>query len=262
MMGIADSRRERMAKAPTVKKRAAAAKPARGNDDSVGNPVELYGWKARVVGRSLERATKRSLDRGRAFLDAALTLLRESGGDGFTVQQVADLAGVSLRTFYQHFATKNELLLAVFEEEVQRHADELRRAVEKYSDPLERLAMFVVGGASSTGHPNESIALTRYRLALQESHPDELAVVQVPVVALARELIINAMEAGVIPAGDPEGLAYMIVTLKSSLLHSRILGNELGVRLPTPVESAQFCLEGLGGKLPASFAKPDERRSS
>ena len=40
-------------------------------------------------------------------------MLKRSNGESLTVQDVADEAGQSLRTLYQYFASKDDLLLAV-----------------------------------------------------------------------------------------------------------------------------------------------------
>src|SRR5215510_14271871 len=97
-------------------------------------------WHRRVVGRSLKTATQRSIDRGSSLVQAAATLLERSHGDGFTVQDVADEAGQSLRTLYQYFESKDDLLLAVFEEAMRTYARMIHDSVAKLEDPLERLA--------------------------------------------------------------------------------------------------------------------------
>ena len=48
----------------------------------------------------------------RALIDAALTLAHRHGPGGLTVDAVADLAGVSRRTVFNHFATLDEIVLA------------------------------------------------------------------------------------------------------------------------------------------------------
>src|SRR3546814_13448751 len=58
-------------------------------------------WQRRVVSRSLRTARARSIDRGSTLIRAATALLERSGGDTFTVQDIADEAGQSLRTLYQ-----------------------------------------------------------------------------------------------------------------------------------------------------------------
>jgi TetR/AcrR family transcriptional regulator, regulator of autoinduction and epiphytic fitness len=48
----------------------------------------------------------------RALIDAALALTRRHGPEGLTVDTVAELAGVSRRTVFNHFATLDEIVLA------------------------------------------------------------------------------------------------------------------------------------------------------
>lgn len=60
--------------------------------------------------RSRRRATTRQ-----EIADAALTLFERQGYSGTTVEQIADAAGISLRTFYRHCASKDEVLSAHLE---------------------------------------------------------------------------------------------------------------------------------------------------
>jgi AcrR family transcriptional regulator len=250
----------------TSSKKTAASRAAALSSATHAPDPQPAGWRNRVVRRSLEQATQRSLDRGQGFVDAAIELLRRSDSDGFTLQEVGVLAGQSVRTFYQHFSSKDDLLLAVFEEEVRKHALTLRTEVMRHADPVERIAAFMIAGASTrVEEAGDSRALIQYRIGLSLSHPEDLAQIQAPVVELALDLVLEAMDQGAIRRGDPDPAAYMMVTLKTSILHSRMLGNELGVRTPQPIELARFCLEGLGGSLPESFvaawASPVEQSS-
>lgn len=69
--------------------------------------------------------------RRRAILDAARTLATEHGADGFTVDQVAALAGVSRRTVFNHVAGIDQLLVAVCEQILAEVTAELLDAVDR-----------------------------------------------------------------------------------------------------------------------------------
>src|SRR5678815_4240788 len=75
-------------------------------------------WREQAVARSLDSARTRAESRVQRFLDAATELMNDSSGKDFTVQEVVERSGQSLRSFYQYFAGKHELLLALFEESV------------------------------------------------------------------------------------------------------------------------------------------------
>jgi AcrR family transcriptional regulator len=49
------------------------------------------------------------------FMRSALAILGETGRTDFTVLEVVERSKTSLRSFYQHFTTKDELLLALID---------------------------------------------------------------------------------------------------------------------------------------------------
>ena len=77
------------------------------------------------------------------LLDAAVDVLAEVGGAALTMQMVADTADVALRTVYNHFPSKEVLVVAAY----QRLADATQVAVSTLPEsgaPRERLGRFVV----------------------------------------------------------------------------------------------------------------------
>ncbi len=48
-------------------------------------------------------------------MKSALAILGETGRTDFTVLEVVERSKTSLRSFYQHFSTKDELLLALID---------------------------------------------------------------------------------------------------------------------------------------------------
>ena len=56
------------------------------------------------------------------MIRATAKVLERTNGESLTVQEVADEAGQSLRTLYQYFESKDDLLLAVYEEAMGTYA--------------------------------------------------------------------------------------------------------------------------------------------
>ena len=114
--------------------------------DLTTDDVEPEGlsWREQAVARSLDSARLRAETRVQRFLDAATELFNSGSGKDFTVQEVVDRSGQSLRSFYQYFGGKHELLLALFEESVRSTTDQLREKIELEQGALERLHCFVV----------------------------------------------------------------------------------------------------------------------
>ena len=71
-------------------------------------------------------ARKKEIDRGR-ILDAAEAVILESGGHSFTLDAVAEHAGISKGGLIYSFATKDDLVYAALEREVVRFQEAVGR---------------------------------------------------------------------------------------------------------------------------------------
>lgn len=215
------------------------------------DPATEADWQRRVVGRSLRTATERSVDRGMNLIRAAVTVLNRSNGEDITVQEIADEAGQSLRTLYQYFESKDDLLLAVFEEAMRTYAKMIEAAIEEITDPFERVAGAMVAAVrlaelSGTGVDR---GLARLRLKLSEVRPEMVGTAQAAVTTLVRGLVQEAAAAGRIRATDPEEATFMLLSLNAAYITTGTLGNDAGVRRPDEAAMVSFCLRGLGAEL-------------
>ena len=166
-------------------------------------------WRDLAVARSLDSARTRAENRVQRFLDAALELMEVGDTKEFTVQEVVERSGQSLRSFYQYFGGKHELLLALFEESVRSTAIHLGEVVDRATDPLERLHSFAVEyykicqpppkGKASKATPTPAMA--EFAQQLLTEHPKEASHAFVPLVTLLEGLLADAAAAGKIRSG-------------------------------------------------------------
>ncbi|WP_327721010.1 TetR/AcrR family transcriptional regulator [Streptomyces sp. NBC_00490] len=174
-------------------------------DQPLGTPTEEPAWKQRAVERSTQAAKRRAEQRVERFLDAAQAIMADKGTTDFTVQEVVDRSKQSLRSFYQHFDGKHELLLALFEDAMSKSAEQLRTAAAEHSDPLDRLEVAV-----RTLFENSRPDPAAQRLLV--SHPNEMRVANAPLLALFTELMTDLDEAGLLREGfEPRRVAALTV---------------------------------------------------
>ncbi len=175
-----------------------------------------------AVARSLDSARARSEGRVQRFLDAGFELLAsaESGRD-FTVQEVVDRSGQSLRSFYQYFAGKHELLLALFDEAVRSTADRLEELTARETDPRGRLRCFVLeyyrmclpAPERRASKNNPTPVLAEFCHQLLTAHQDEASRAFVPLVTLLEKILADAADAGVVHQDlDREEMAGVILS--------------------------------------------------
>ncbi len=103
----------------------------------------LSTWEQRMLERSLDSARIQALARSGEFVHAALALLEEEGSVEFTVQDVVQRSGGSLRRFYQLFSSKDDLVLALFEELITQLVEHIPATVQAGAPPLVRLEICV-----------------------------------------------------------------------------------------------------------------------
>jgi len=214
-------------------------------------------WREQAVSRSLDTARVRAEVRVQRFLDAAAELFNSSPGKEFTVQEVVERSGQSLRSFYQYFGGKHDLLLALFEESVQSTAGHLQRRLAEADEPFERLHCFVVeyyrfcqpNRENEASTAQRAPFMTEFAQQLLTAHPKEAARVFAPVVTLFEDVLGEAAATGAIRAEVSEGPTVGIVleAIMFNAFSSTIGG--LSVR-PFDGDSAEylwsFVLNGIG----------------
>ncbi|MFD4596414.1 TetR/AcrR family transcriptional regulator [Streptomyces sp. NPDC058464] len=214
-------------------------------------PVETPepAWRQRAVERSTRAAKLRAEQRVQRFLDAAQELIADKGTTDFTVQEVVERSRQSLRSFYQHFDGKHELLLALFEDALSKSAAEIRERAAAGRDPLERLKIAVdLLYASSTPRAGQQSPLfTDFAIQLLVTHPDQVATAHLPLLAYFTELVEEAVGTGQAVTAKPRRTASLI--MQTAMFTAQAPAAPVGAH-PSPITAEEvwaFCLGGLRG---------------
>lgn len=88
---------------------------------------------------SARRRPPRADNRLPRILDAAARLIRQHGYQATTMRDIAAATGMLAGSLYYHFASKDELLVAVYAEGVRRISEPVAAALARDLDPWTRL---------------------------------------------------------------------------------------------------------------------------
>jgi len=212
-------------------------------------PDAISTWRERALERSLRGARAKAISRSDRFIEVAMELLSETGRTDFTVQELVERSKTSLRSFYQHFGSKDELLLALFEEVIRISSEDWRLLVAEQDDcvdGLETLVLTMYAQAIDQKMGGVSRALTSYHLQLAESRPSDYARVLSPM----KDLILELVESGVSDGKfrddiDAETLAMILMQTLVTAAHMHALGAYLTGETLDAERLWAFCLGGL-----------------
>ncbi len=187
--------------------------------------------------------------RGDRFIKTAVQILGETGRADFTVQEIVARSKTSLRAFYQHFGSKDELLLALFDRTIAQSAHAWRAEVDGLDSTaaLKLVIDRVSQQPESSTQDSLNRALSLYNQHLAETRPREYARVLSPLHQLVRDIVGQGITEGVFnPALDVGASAAILMQTIVGAQRLHWLGSELN---GTPIDAGQlydFASRALG----------------
>jgi AcrR family transcriptional regulator len=181
-------------------------------DVAASVPGDEPSWKQRAVERSTRAAKLRAEQRVQRFLDAAQAIITDTGSTDFTVQDVVNRSSQSLRSFYQHFDGKHELLLALFEDALRRATSQIAAATDAKAAPIDalRTAVQLLFELSRPDPGAHRPLFTEFAPRLLLSHPAEVRRAHAPLLELLTTLTARAADAGQLrPGTEPRRIAAL-----------------------------------------------------
>ena len=184
--------------------------------------------------------------RERRFMKSALAILGETGRTDFTVLEVVERSKTSLRSFYQHFSTKDELLLALIDKIMSESTRKRGTSRLRISHPLRVLIDRICTPAETSTQDKVNRGLTYYNDHLAESLPREYARVLSPLHELIKDIINRGIADGSFRAGlDVDATAALIMQSALGAMRLQVLGAELNGVPVNADHIYDFCVSGL-----------------
>lgn len=189
------------------------------------------------------------------IVEVAYALLADGGLEGLTIRSVLAQSGLARRAFYDCFASKDDLVLAVFQHTLADAAAIFAVHIADMESPIERLRYIITAiviGHGVAGAGNEWVnnrraaALSREHLRLAEARPVELQQAVAPLVGLIATQIEAGIKAGLVRQSNVERMGLLVYNLVSTTVHSQLIAEEsstpdIGDRTRLADEIWQFC---------------------
>jgi AcrR family transcriptional regulator len=186
--------------------------------------------------------------RASRFMRSALDILGETGRTDFTVLEVVERSKTSLRSFYQHFSTKDELLLALVDAIMAESTKGWRAETDGLgaAAALHVLVDRICAPAESSTQAGINRGLTYYNDHLAGAMPQEYARVLAPLHSLICDLVQRGIDSATFDSAlQVDVTSALIMQTVLGAMRLRALGAELN---GTPIDSDHiytFCLRTL-----------------
>lgn len=185
-----------------------------------------------------------------SLIRAARVVLRRSGFEGFKIQLVLKESGLSARTFYRHFADKEEMVTTLIQEEYQATARWLRQAMAAGGDDaVEQVGTWIREILLSVSDPAR---LPRTRMfsshyLLMSRYPDTAADANRVILEPLEQAIRRGQETGVFAPSDSLDDAQKVARLAGGTLNEYLAGGIGPDDVTGLIDSTiEFALRALG----------------
>jgi len=190
-------------------------------------------------------------DELRILLDAALVVMERNGYVDAAVADILREAGLSTRSFYRHFESKDQLLCALFRREAEAAAARLNAKVDAASDPRAALDAWI-DEILSFGHHRAKAArvsvLGSPGAMKAEGFADEMRHASKLLLAPLKAWLTDGAADGSFPLADPAADASLIQSVVWAAAGLNPAWDKASSRAEAARQVRSFCARALGAE--------------
>lgn len=149
-----------------------------------------------------ERRQRQFAEREQLFLDTARELIAESGLLSLQMTRVAEKCEYAVGTLYQHFASKEDLVLALTTVQATEHTELFRRVSNWDATPRDRMFAIAVADLIFVQHHPDYFRIAQYALcevvwrAASPDRREDFIEVSKPISELVRGIVEDGIRSG------------------------------------------------------------------
>ena len=134
-----------------------------------------------------KKVESKGLKRRRQIIDMSKQVLMSAGYNGLVLRDIAERIGITHGNLQYYFPTKNDLLMAIFDEEILSYTKSMKEAVSATSSKKGRLYAIIDSGIKEMGRPE--VALWRMMMSLSDHSPEMASILKKENDQYDRELV-------------------------------------------------------------------------
>jgi len=213
------------------------------------DPTPSPPTPTRTRSLSPERLAKYRTEKD-AIMRAAYDLIMRNGSRPTSVHDILRETGYSTRTFYRHFRSKDELLVAMYRVDNDRVTETLAAAVAAAATPLDALDAWVdqnLAVVYDARRLRHAAVLSSPEAAMAEGYDEVHTAGMAANRASLIEVLREGRRAGVFPRAEPEADAFAIQAVIAAHVRAKLLGTHEFTRAEARDHTVDRFRRALGG---------------
>jgi AcrR family transcriptional regulator len=188
-------------------------------------------------------------DELRLLFEAALAVMQRNGYADAAVADILAEAGMSTRSFYRHFQSKDQLLCALYRHEAEQVAERLTARISGAASPLAALDSWIEEIMSLGYHRRKAarVAVLGSPGAMRaEGYADESRRAMKLLIAPLRAVLSDGLSDGTFPLADPASDAPLVQSVVWAAAGLNPLREPVRARAEAFRAAQSFCWRALG----------------